>query len=164
MCSSDLKYHISQFIHKFYLVLFLIFHIFHVFHMLSECFNNSVFHNIYHVSHRFSKYFQKMFCQTLHTDFTEMAESWKIPVCCSYASWPHSHCYNAHCRQSTSILTDSLLIASEYISIYSNSEVAIAKPSFSIRLRWFSIIVVINNEYWLMLSIGTSNVIVIILG
>ena len=39
-----------------------------------------------------------------------------------------------------------------------------AKPSFSIRLLWFSIIIMIQLESWLMLSIGTSNVIVIILG
>ena len=35
----------------------------------------------------------------------------KIPICCSYAPSAHSHCYNAHCRQSNpkSILTDNLL-------------------------------------------------------
>ena len=43
------------------------------------------------------------------------------------------------------------------MSNYSNSNAAIAKPSLSIRLWWFSIIIMINLNYWLMLSIGTSN-------
>ena len=48
--------------------------------------------------------------------------------------------------------------------IYSNSNATIAKPSFSVRLRWFIIIVIIKPEYWLMLYIGTSKLIVIVLG
>ena len=43
------------------------------------------------------------------------------------------------------------------MSIYSNSNAAIAEPSLSIRLQWFSIIMLIKLEYWLMLSIGTSH-------
>ena len=32
-----------------------------------------MFHHIYHVSQYFTKYSQKIFCEILHTDFTEMA-------------------------------------------------------------------------------------------
>ena len=32
-----------------------------------------MFHNKYHVSQRFLKYSQKMFCEIMHTDFTGMA-------------------------------------------------------------------------------------------
>ena len=35
------------------------------------------------------------------------------------------------------------IIASEFVSIYSNSNVATAKPSFSIRLLWLSMIIMI---------------------
>ena len=137
-----------------YLILFLnISHVSHISHVYQMFHILHLFLNIYHVSRCFSKYSQKMFCKILHTDFT------KIPVCCSYAPWVYSYCYNAHCRQSKSIQTDSLLIGSKFMSIYSNSNAAIAKLSFNIRLLWFSIIIIIiNPECWLMLSIGTSNV------
>ena len=68
-----------------------------------------------------------MFCDLLHNDFSEMAALHKFLFPASYARWVDSICYNAHCCQSESILTDSLLIsASKFVSIYSISEYAIA--------------------------------------
>ena len=96
---------------------------FHVFHTRTQCLNNNA-----HWFHR-------------------NGSIAKIPVCCSDAHWAHSHCYNAHCRQSKSILTDSLLLASEFLDIYSYSNATIAKHPLSIRLRWFRIIIMINLEY-----------------
>ena len=40
-----------------------------------------------------------MFCEILHTDFTEMTALRKFRFAASYArSLAHSHCYNAHSR------------------------------------------------------------------
>ena len=81
--------------------------------------------------------------------FTLISPTWQHCNNC-YLLQLYSHCYNAHCHQSKSILTDSLLIASEFVIFYSNSNAAIAKPSFRIRLLWFSIIIMINLWYWLI--------------
>ena len=88
-----------------------------------------------------------MLCEILHTDFTEMSALRKF----RFAAAMRPDHIPTHCSKSKSILTDSLLIASEFVGIYSNSNAAIAKHSLSILLRWFSIIIMINLEYWLML-------------
>ena len=53
--------------------------VFHVFHMFAECFNNSTYFTIFTMIHNISqKNSQKIFCEILHTDFTEMAALRKI--------------------------------------------------------------------------------------
>ena len=65
-----------------------------------------------------------------------MAALQKFRFAASYASWADSHCYNAHCCQSKSILTDSLLIANEFVRIYSISKFAIAMRCITQQDRW----------------------------
>ena len=132
-----------------------VFHIFHVFHNRTECFNNSTCFTIFTMFHKvFHQIFSEILCEILHSGFTEMAALQKFRFAASYTPWVHPHCY---CGQSKSILTDSLLIANEFVSISSNSNTAIAMHSLSIHLWWFSIIIIIKPECcWLMLSTGSS--------
>ena len=59
----------------------------------------------------------------MHTDFTEMAALQNFGLQCSL-------------RQSKSILTGSLLVASEFVSIYSISKYAIAMCCIAQRDKW----------------------------
>ena len=116
--------------HTIYLVLFL---------------NTTNISRITHACHRFQFYH---ISHNIYHDFTEMAALQKICFAASYARWADSRSNNAYCCQPESILTDSLLIASKFMSIFSISKTwnAIAmcciaqrdRQSFSIRCTWCS--------------------------
>ena len=113
----------------------------------------------------FHKIFSEMHCEILHTDFTKTAALRKFwfAAACSCAPWAHSHCYNAYCRQSSqSSQIAYLLQVNLWAFIPTPPSPAPSPRSASISIimlsGWFSIIIMmINLEYWLMLSIGTSN-------